>query len=402
LGFVGVGGRGWNNLEELSHQNVVALCDVDEVRAKMAFEAHPRASRYTDFRQMLEKQKDLDGVVVSTPDHTHAVIAAMAMRLGKHVYCEKPLAYSIHECRVLRDAAEKNKVVTQMGNHKTAALGFRKVVEVIQDGALGAVREGYVWTNRPVWPQGMKYPTDEQTVPNTLNWDLWLGPAAARRYHSDYAPFKWRGWVEFGTGTIGDMACHNVNLPYLALNLGLPEVVEPESSSQVRDSYPNWAILRFSFPARGPLPPVKLFWYDGGKQPPAALVTEKRILPPNAAIAKRGIILVGDKGTLYSQGDYGEQAFLIVDGHMKEIQGLPERLSVPPSHHEEWLAACRGGPAPLSNFAQASVFSEAMLLGNVALRAGTRIEWDPAKMEVRNVPKANQFVSRAYREGWTL
>lgn len=401
LGFVGVGGRGWNNLEELKAQNVVALCDVDGRRAKKALEAHPRAARYTDFREMLDRQKDLDAVVVSTPDHTHAVVSLAALRLGKHVYCEKPLAYSVYECRVVRDAAAAARVATQMGNQGTAAAGLRKAVELVQGGALGAVREVHVWTNRPVWPQGKSRPAEGQPVPEEFAWDLWLGPASPRPYHEDYAPFKWRGWVDFGTGTIGDMACHAINLPYLSLKLGLPEAVEAEVSAPVQDSYPVWSIIRFDFPARGSLPPVRIHWYDGGKLPPAELA-KKMLLPPKAAFPKRGAVLIGDKATMYAPGDYGDHPQLIADGRSQEVTGLPEHLPVSPGHHEEWLAACRGGPAAMSSFDQAAVFSEAVLLGNIALRAGTRIEWDAAKMQVRNAPSADGFVRREYRAGWTL
>src|SRR5262245_42516490 len=274
IGIIGAGGQGGGNLNRITAlgENIVALCDVDEERAKKSFEKFTQAEKFHDFRQMLEKRKDIDAVVVSTPDHQHAVAGVMAMKMGKHLYCEKPLTHDVYEARVMRETARNYRVATQMGNGGTASNGFREGVEIIRSGALGPIHEVHVWSNRPIWPQGIDRPKNTTPVPGTLSWDLWLGTAPARDYNPAYAPFAWRGWWDFGTGALGDMACHTVNLPFMGLELGYPTSIEAETSGSNGDSYPKWSMIRFQFPARGALAAVKLTWYDGGKKPSAEIL----------------------------------------------------------------------------------------------------------------------------------
>lgn len=403
IGFIGAGGRGSHNIESLADQNIVSLCDIDEHRIRKPARDNPGAKVYSDFRKMLEQQKDLDAVVVSTPDHTHAVAALTAMRLGKHVYCEKPLAHDIAEARLLRDEAARCKVATQMGNQYTATDQFRRAVELIQDGAVGDVREAHVWTDRPGkrWEQGLPTPTERSPVPPGIDWDLWLGPAPERPYHRAYHPFKWRGWVEFGTGAIGDMACHTANLAYTALKLGAPAAAEAKTSGPCGDSFPAWSAITYEFPSRGDRSAVRLVWYDGGQQPPAEVIALVK-LPPGEKLPVSGSILIGSKGVFYSPGDYGADANAIIrsDGGREEVKGPPQRLPASPGHHAEWVLACKGVPAAMSDFSRSAPFVEAMLLGVVALRAGKRVEWDPTTMTVVNVPEANAFVRRTNRAGW--
>ena len=264
IAVIGCGGQGGGNLGAVSSENIVALCDVDEDRAKGGFNGHPKAKKYHDFRKMFdEMQKEIDAVVVSTPDHQHTIASVTAMKLGKHVYCEKPLTHDVYEARLMRETAAKMKVATQMGNQGMGSTGLRRTAEQIQGGVIGAVKEVHVWTNRPIWPQGIDRPKDTPPVPKTLDWDLWLGTAPERPYSPAYVPFKWRGWWDFGTGALGDMACHTMNLAFLALKLGSPTSVEAESSKFNAETYQTWAKVRYEFPARGDMPPVTLTWYEG-------------------------------------------------------------------------------------------------------------------------------------------
>src|SRR3954466_4808120 len=282
LGLIGVGGRGSANLKAVSGENIVALCDVDEHTLGKAAEQSPAAKTSHDFRKLLEEQKNLDAVVVSTPDHTHAAAAVMALRLGKHVYCEKPLAHSAYEARLMRETAARMKVATQMGNQGTSHPGFRSGIELIRSGVVGPVREVHVWTNRPFsyWKQApdiVARPTDTPPVPDSVSWDLFLGPAPERPYSPLYHPFAGRGWGDFGTGAMGDMACHTANLAFMALKLGLPTRVSAESGEVNPETYPAWATITYEFPARGELPPVKLTWYEGARN-------GERHLPPSSLL----------------------------------------------------------------------------------------------------------------------
>jgi predicted dehydrogenase len=396
IAIIGAGGRGGDNLRAVSTENIVALCDVDEQRAADSFQRFPQVPKYHDFRRMLEERANsIDAVVVSTPDHTHAVAAVRAMQLGKHVYCEKPLTYSVEEARVMRETAARYGVATQMGNQGTASEGFRRGVEIVQAGTLGAVREVHIWTNRPVWPQGLDRPAETPPVPPHLQWDLWLGPAPERPYHPAYLPFNWRGWCDFGTGALGDMGCHTANLPFMALQLGLPQTVEAESSGVNAETFPRWSIIRQEFPARGDLPPVRLTWYDGGQKPPAELLLGQ-------AMSESGCLLIGDRGTLFSPGDYGGEFKLLPEDRFADYEGPEPTLPRSPGHHQEWIRACKGGPPAMSHFEYAAVLTEMLLLGNVALRLGQKITWDAAEMKAVNCPEADRYLRRTYRQGWEL
>jgi len=410
IAAIGAGGRGAGDIDGVKSENIYALCDVDEATAGQTFRDFPKAKKYNDFREMLEKEeKNIDAVVVATPDHTHAPAAAMAIRMKKHVYCEKPLTHSVYEARKLKELAAEYKVATQMGNQGTATDGLRRGVEVIESGALGPVREIHVWTNRPIWPQGneaiLKHVGVQNALhgggagpepPRTLKWDLWLGPAPLRPYDPIYLPFNWRGWWDYGTGSLGDMACHTLNLAYWALKLENPSSVEAEVSELNPESAPLWSIIRYEFPARGNLPPLKMTWCDKFKKPPAELFE-------GDSIVDSGLLLIGEKGKLYSTGDYGDQWRLLPKAKFEGFKGPDPWIPRSPGHHEEWIRACKGGPAAMSNFDYACPLTETVLLGNVAIRrAGKKLLWDAANLKVTNDDEANKFVRREYRQGWTL
>jgi predicted dehydrogenase len=396
---IGVGGKGASDVSNVDSENIVALCDVDEANAAGTFKKYPNAKRYKDFRVMLEKEgKGIDAVTVSTPDHMHAPAAILAMKMGKHVYCQKPLTHTIYEARQLTELARKHKVATQMGNQGHSHPDTRRLVELIQGGALGTVREVHCWTDRPIWPQGIDRPKDTPPVPTTLDWDLWLGVAPERPYNPAYVPFKWRGFWDFGTGALGDMGCHNMDLPFFALNLRDPIGAEAQSSPVNNESAPSWSIINYYFPARDKRPAVKLVWYDGGKKPAPELVKAKE-LPGN------GVIMIGDKDTLFVPSYWGAGSF-VSGAKVEDFKSIPETLPKPKdfekNHHQEWIQACKGGPAALSNFDYAGPMTEAVLLGNVAMRAGQKILWDSKKLKVTNVPEANRFIRTQYRKGWKV
>jgi len=399
VAIIGAGGRGGSNLDALAQtENIVALCDVDERRAGKAFERFPKAAKYHDFRVMLEKQKDIQAVVVSTPDHMHALPSIMAMRMGKHCYCEKPLTHDVYEARLMRQTAVKHKVATQMGNQGTATAGLRTAVEIIRAGAIGDVREVHVWTNRPIWPQNIPRPKDGQAVPKGLHWDLWLGTAPERPYNQAYVPFAWRGWWDFGTGALGDMACHTMNLPYMALQLGAPTSVvadlAPGGNAHIAETAPMGCTVTYEFPARGNLPACRFLWYER-RQPPGELFQGQK---PSGS----GCLMIGAKGTLYSPSDYGGSYVLLPQANFANYQPPKPTLPRSPGHHAEWVRACKGGPAAMSNFDYAGPFTEMVLLGNVAIRVGKRVEWNSDKLEVTNISEANRFIRREYRKGWSL
>ncbi|HUW19668.1 MAG TPA: Gfo/Idh/MocA family oxidoreductase [Sedimentisphaerales bacterium] len=407
---IGVGGVGKSNVNAVSSENIVALCDVDEKFAAEVFNKYPTAKKYSDFRRMLEKQKDIDAVIVATPDHTHAVISMMAIKMGKHVYCQKPLTYSVYEARKLTEAAREHKVATQMGNQGHSGEGIRLICEWIWDGAIGPVREVHAWTNRPVWPQGIGRPEDTPPVPATLDWDLWLGPAPYRPYHSTYLPFNWRGWQDFGTGALGDMACHIIDPVFWALKLRYPTAVEACHSYDVREmwkradnkeTYPRASIVRYEFPARGEMPPVKLTWYDGGMLPP-----RPDELEPDRQMSDNGVIFVGEKGKLMC-GNYGDGPRLIPDTRMQEYERPAKALARieggVDGHEKDWVRACKDGRPASSNFDYSGPLTETVVMGNLAIRnAGKKLEWDGQNMKVTNLPEANEYVHRQYREGWVL
>lgn len=404
---IGAGGKGHSDIEAASRGNdVIALCDVDFNEASKSFKAFPNAKKYQDFREMLEKEcKSIDAVTVSTPDHQHYVATIMAMRMGKHVYTQKPLTHDVWEARQLTEAARKYGVATQMGNQGTSEDGLREAVEVVQSGAIGPVREVHVWTNRPIWPQGVKRPTEISPIPASLDWDLWLGTAPSRPYHAKtYHPFAWRGWWDYGTGALGDMACHTANMAFMACKLGYPTSVEAEYADDMNDeTFPTWSIIRYEFPARGSMPPLKWFWYDGGKNKPAKAVEAIRKLVPGKEIPGSGSIIVGDKGTLFSPNDYGAKYELLPEDKYRDYKKpTPWLPRVSNDHAGEWLRACRGEGKTMSNFEYAGPLTETVVLGCVAMRAKTKILWDGPNMKVTNCSKANDYLRREYRRGWEV
>lgn len=422
---IGVGGMGKSNLSRLcipkskrkednwpndKSQNIVALCDVDWAYAKEAFNEYPDAKRFKDYRVMLEEMGDkIDAVVIATPDHTHACIAMEAMRRGKHVYVQKPLTHSVYEARMLTEAARKYGVVTQMGNQGHSEEGIRLICEWIWDGAIGDVREVHAWTNRPLWPQGLARPTETPPVPENLDWDLWLGPAPQRPYHPAYLPWDWRAWVDFGTGALGDMACHVLDPVFWALKLRYPTSVQGSYAAncvkkwkriKVKESYPLGSKIHFEFPERESMPELKVHWYDGGLLPerPEELEDGRKIGSDGS-----GVIFVGDKGKLMC-GCYGQSPQLIPYSKMKAYD-QPEKTipRVKDSHEMDWVKAIKEGRQPSSNFDNAGPFTEMVLMGNLSLfRPGEKILWDGDKMQVTNIPELNKYVNPPYREGWTL
>jgi predicted dehydrogenase len=390
VGVIGVAGQGeydWEHIVE-GGAEIVAWCDVDERRTKKARETFPHAKFYTDFRRLID-QKGIDAVLVATPDHTHAPATLAALRAGLHVYCEKPLTHTVYEARLVAETAAKHKRVTQMGTQIHGGDNYRRVVELIQSGAIGTVREVHVWVR--VSYGGRERPKDQPEIPKGLHWDLWLGPAPKRPYHSTYVPFRWRGWWDFGGGALADMACHHMDLPFWALNLRAPTKIQAEGPPPRPESTTSGLTVHYEFPARGELPPVKLTWYDGGKRP-AQFAQGK--LPKWGD----GCLFVGEKGMLLA----GYEAHQLLPE--KEFAGfVPPKPSIPRSigHYKEWVEACKTGGPTTCNFDYAGALTEAVLLGNVSYRLGKPIEWD-AKNFKTNEPDAEKFLRPVYRKPWTL
>ncbi|MCX5645620.1 MAG: Gfo/Idh/MocA family oxidoreductase [Phycisphaerae bacterium] len=404
---IGVGGQGGGDINQCSQDgaNIVALCDVDDERAAGTFKKFPDARRYKDFRVMLDKEsKNIDAVVIATPDHCHAPAAIRAMRMGKHVYVEKPMAHTIYEARRMTEVAKEKGVVTQMGQGGHAGEGLRLIYEFIHDGAIGPVREVHVWTDRPGtpghpwWPQGIDRPTDTMAIPATLNWDAWLGPAHWRPYHRAYVPHDWRGWWEFGSGAMGDMAVHNADPAFFCLDLGAPSAVETVSSGSHDETLPKWSIITYYFPAKGDRPAVKMVWYDGGKLPPRPPELED-----GRELGDNGILFVGDKGRMLCGGWSGAPR-LIPESKMKEYKRPAPTLPRSPGHHKEWIEACKAGKPQdaKAGFWYSGPFTEALLVGNLALRLGKRVEWDAKTMRSPNCPEADNYVTKFYRLGWGI
>lgn len=409
---IGIGGQGAHDLAQFEGHNIVALCDVDSDYAGRTFERYPQASRHTDYRRMLEKQKDIDAVVIATPDHTHACIALAAMQACKHVFCEKPLTHSVWEARRLTEAAREFKVATQMGNQGQASAESRRLREMIDDNVIGPVREVHVWTDRPsnglfneYWPQGIDRPADAPPTPSTLDWDLWLGPAPARPYHPAYIPFRWRGWWDFGTGALGDIGCHSLDPVFRALKLGPPESVEASSTRVNAETFPLASMVTYRFPAREVMPPVKLVWYDGGLRPPRPVELEA-----GSELGANGHLFVGDNGKIISRSTPdGVRYSLIPEARAKEYGEPPQKLPRSIGHYAEWIEACKGGAPAGASFDWAGPLTEAVLLGNIALRPELREEltvkrllWDGPKMKFTNSDAANKFLKRESREGWGI
>jgi predicted dehydrogenase len=417
IACVGVGGKGRSDMEHAGrHGRIVAVCDIDDGRLDAAAAKFKDAKRYNDYRELLhELDSKIDAVVVSTPDHTHAPASVMAMRMGKHVYCQKPLAHSVWECRLMRETARQKGVCTQMGNQGTAEPGFRRGAELVRAGALGEVREVHIWTNRPFkyWKQApdiVSRPTEVTAAPTNVHWDLFLGSAPERPYNKVYHPHDWRGWWDFGTGSLGDMACHTANLTFMALQLGLPVRVSAQSGEINSETYPAWATITYEFPARGDLPPVKVTWYEGAKDGKRNLPDKKLFPDSGFQPSDSGSLLVGSKWRMYSPNDYGAVQMLWPVGEYHDIK-VPEP-TLPriqgargdEGHKLEWIQAIRAGKPSmaLSNFDYASTLAESMLLGNVAVRSAQTIDYNPETGEIAGSSSASQYLKSYFRKGWEI
>lgn len=419
IACIGVGGKGDSDSNDAGScgGNIVALCDVDQNTLDSKSKKYPKAKQYRDYRKLLEEMgNEIDAVTVSTPDHNHGVAAIRAMKMGKHCFCQKPLVQTVKEARIMRALAKEKKLATQMGNQGSAESGLRRAVEVIQAGVIGKPLELHVWSNRPIWPQGLDRPEGEDAVPKNLDWDLWLGPAAMRPYKKNYCPFNWRGWFDFGTGALGDMACHTVNMPFRALKLGFPNVVELEMASRFYpETFPKTSRIRFEFPEREGLPPIKFWWYDGNPGDPLKPLRPdaevcKEIITMMGKLPGSGALIVGDKGKVFSPDDYGAQFYLALKGQEDFVSGdkheackdIPQSIPRSPGHMQEWFRMMKEGTPAYSNFDVAAYLTEIILLGCVALRVGEgrRMEWDGPNMQSTNLPEAAKFVSRNNRPGW--
>ncbi len=464
IASIGAGGKAASDIRACAQtENIVALCDVDDKRAEGIYKQFPNAPKYKDFRVLLDKQNDLDAVIVTIPDHMHASAAIAAMQLGKHVYVQKPLAHTIWECRELQKAAERYKVATQMGNQGYSNEGTRQCAEMIWNCEIGNVTEVHAWTNRPAWPQGITETPAPSPVPEWLDWDLWLGVAQQRPYSDDYLPFSWRGFYDFGLGALGDMACHILGAPNMALRLTAPtsvECVSQEDSSSIY--YPSKSVVRFDFPARHGMPPVKIFWYDAmrGDQPTFPNVPQNQILgdlprtrqgdasspvqprerqiqggvfteqffnpkpetprPPTAPRKEmsareekeahwmslinkgtNGSLFIGDKGMI-TTGTYGEWTRLLPVEKMRDYQFPAEFLPRSPGHYRDWIRACKGGSPACSNFSVSAPFTEWIGLGALAIKLNTRLEWDAENMRITNNNQANDLLKPTIRKGWKI
>lgn len=428
---IGVGGKGSGDISQAGALGeVVALCDIDENNLNAKAKQFSSAKLYFDFRKMLDEMgKQIDAVTVSTPDHTHAPASIMAMKMKKHVYCQKPLTHTVFEARQMREIAKQMGVATQMGNQGSAASGLRRAVELIGSGIIGPVTEAHVWTNRPIWPQapGIMARPPEAPVPSHVHWDEFIGPAPFRPYAASgsgqgrrrgaYHDFNWRGWWDFGTGALGDMACHTANMAFRALKLGYPTSVVADATDVNPETYPGSAKVTLQFPARDNMPPVTFTWYEGKRD-------NKKVLPPDELVQKAisidtnpkrkgrlvdsGSILVGAKGILYSPDDYGSEFFLYpAKDHEGVNKTKPEKLPVnnrgDSGQKAEWVEAIKGGPAAYSNFDFAAMLTETILLGNIAIRMnGQKLEWNGPELKFTNNSKANDYIHYEYRKGWTL
>ena len=401
IACIGVGGMGANDVRGVGKtENIYALCDVDDRQAAGSFSAFPLAKRFKDFRLMLDKEgKNIDAVTVSTPDHTHTVAGMMAMKLGKHTRIQKPLARTLWEVKQLEDAARKYKVQTQMGNQGHAEEGTRLIREWVEAGLIGTVREVQLWTNRPIWPQAIERPLDEYYTPSGLDWDLWLGPAPDRPYHPAYAPFKWRGWWDYGTGALGDIACHSMDASFWTLNLGYPSRIEAESTKLFSETAPACSRITYAFPAKGNRPEVKVVWRDGSLYPPRP----KEITDPAAwPFDTSGQLWIGDSGKLIA-GIYGENPRLLDDAKQAEVTAHPVPQKYPRTKgvYAEWIAACKGGKPAGSNIPEHSgPLTEMVLLGNLAVRTAQAIDVNPATGVVLTQGIPEEYTKPRYRAGW--
>ncbi|HVT27067.1 MAG TPA: Gfo/Idh/MocA family oxidoreductase [Lacipirellulaceae bacterium] len=407
VGCIGVGGKGQSDVQNMSkYGKIYALCDVDSKILDGMVKAYKTEHNFTDFREMLDKMGDrIDAVTVSVPDHNHAVMAAKAMKMGKHVHCQKPLAHSIWEARRMGEIAREKGVATQMGNQFTAYNPMRKAAYQVRAGNLGTVKEVHIWTNRPIWPQGGHRPMI-QPVPANLDWEVWIGPAPWRPYGGAgvYHQFAWRGWWDFGTGALGDMACHTCNLPFMALNMRDPISVEAACPEHDGDTYPTNSKIKYEFPELNGRAPFTMHWYDGGNLPPAHLFqgvtlavkeNNKEIPPPYQS----GALIIGDKAKMYAAGDYAEQGIQIVGAKEMDVD-YPRS----PGHEKEWFIAMRNSKKPaMSNFPDyAGPLTETILLGNLAVYKRGRVEWDPVQLKPLNDPWLMHIVHPTFRSGYEV
>lgn len=393
---VGVGGKGWSDIEDCARFGVVvALCDVDVNTRVKGLVQYPRANTFADFREMLDAMGDeIDAVTVSTPDHSHAAASALAMRMGKHVFCQKPLTRTIGEARRLRQLAREHRVATQMGNQGTARSDLRRAAAALNSGAFGKVKAVHCWTDRcgGWWPQGVERPAPKRS-PQTVDWELWLGPSPYRPYADGYHPFAWRGWWDFGSGALGDIGCHCMNLPFMALDLRDPIAVRAETSGHNRDSYPSWSVVEYAFAERRGRSPLTLTWYDGGKRPP-------QDLGPGVIFGGNGTLFECEGGTLYSPNEYGADTMVLGGTPLPDVEFEESK-----GHFEEWIEAIEGGKPARSNIPDYSgPLTEMVLLGNLAVWAGgTRIEWDSRRARVKGGSREfDALIHPEYRKGWEL
>ncbi|MDX2413906.1 MAG: Gfo/Idh/MocA family oxidoreductase [Bacteroidales bacterium] len=411
IAYVGAAGKGANNINQQKNLgvNVVALCDVDwgdRVGAK--FKEFPNANRYKDFRVMLDKEKDIDAVVVSTPDHTHGIATMAALDLGKHIYCEKPLAHSLNEVRMVTEKAREQGVMTQMGNQGHSYDTIREVYEIINAGIIGDVTEIIAWCDRPAgggnvsFPHGIERPDGDFKVPKTFDWDLWLGPAENRPYHPAYAPQKWRGFIDFGCGALGDFGCHTLDPAFWALDLGSPDIIIASTTNLLPevdyDTFPTSSVVEYRFPSRGKKPPVKLTWYDGGILP----VQDDRFA--NIRFGTNGALLIGNKGMIM-HGSHGAGGFKVLDKKGLEVEytAPPQTIDRVEGHHIDWINAIRTGKAACSDFNYGGPLTETVLLGVVAsMYRNQKVIWDAKNMKIANIEEANALLFPEFRKGWEI
>lgn len=403
IAAIGCGGKGWSDIQGVSAEKIYALCDVDWHSAQDAFNAYPGAKRYRDFREMLDREgKNIDAVTVSTPDHVHAAATMAALRMDKPVFCQKPLARTLGEVRAVAAEAGRRRLPTQMGNQGHTNEGTRQIREWVEAGVIGPVREVNYWTNRPIWPQGIDRPLEAFNTPSWIDWNLWLGPAPVRPYAPSYAPFNWRGWWDFGTGALGDMACHGMDAAYWGLDLRYPTKIEAETTELHEESPPKSSRVTYWFPERNGRPEVKVVWRDGGLWPPRPLALEAAVSWPPEDIG--GQLWIGDSGAILA-GMYGEEPRLVDPVKDKELKASPPAQVYPrsPGVYEEWINAIKGGPMPNSNFAGYSGgLTEVVLLGCLAVRLGTTLTVNPSTGEITSPTIPGDWMRPKYREGWTL
>jgi predicted dehydrogenase len=395
IGIIGSGGKGWSGMEQAAqHGDVVAICDVDFENRLGAMKVHPRAASFNDYRTMIRAMhEEIDAVVISTPDHHHALASVLAMRHGIHCYTEKPMTRTISEARYMADLAKRVGVASQMGNQSTSHTPMRKVARLIREGHFGDVRDVHLWTDRASgwWPQGVPRP-EPATAPDKVNWDIWLGPAHDRPFANGYHPFAWRGWWDFGTGSLGDMGCHIFNMPFMALDLRDPISVQAQTSGHNRDSFPSWSIVNYEFGSRKGRAPLTLTWYDGGKKP-------EQSLAPGMEYGGNGVIVVCEKATIFSPNSDNVDFRIVGGGTMPDVQ-----IDESPGHMAEFARACLGGPQAVANFPDyAGPLTETVLLGNLAIWAdGPRLEWDSRRMRVKGTDEFDDLIRPTYRDGWAI